>query len=187
MKIKLCLIALVLLVACMFLVCDKDEHYDIQGRVIDAMTHQPVEGAVVAIKWERYKWVIPLFLSERARDYGTSEWVTDAQGRFVLQKYPHGTFFMGVYKEGYVCWGSKKIYHPEGKTYEEKYVRRWWFTVKDGMTIELQPITGNDFPVLEHARFVSIVNDLVEGRKFADITLGLRKVEREDYLKRTKK
>lgn len=187
MKFSSGFIALMLLVACMTMGCDKDEHFDIQGRVIDSTTQKPVEGAVVAIKWERYKWVIPPFLSDRARDYGTSEWVTDAQGRFVLPKYPHGTYFMGAYKEGYVCWGSKKVYNPGGKTYDEKYVQRKWFRVKDGMTIELQPITGKDFPVLEHARFIYSVSDLVEGRKFSDTTLGERKKYREDYLKRTKK
>ena len=178
MKINSGLIALMLLAACMSIGCDKDEHYDIRGRVVDAMTNKPVEGAVVAIKWERYKWAVPPFLSDRARDYGTSEWLTDAQGRFVIPKYPHGTYFMGAYKEEY---------NPKGKTYDEKYVQRKWFRVKDGMKIELQPITGKDFPVLEHARFIASVNRQVEGRKFADITLGERRKYEEDYIKRIKK
>jgi hypothetical protein len=90
-------------------------HYMVKGQVIDAVTKQPVEGAVVAIKWERYQFTPAGLPPNRAR-YGTSEAVTDAQGLFSVPKYPIGDHFMGIYKEGYICWSSEKIYNPEGKT-----------------------------------------------------------------------
>ncbi len=158
MKTKSVLIIFTLLVVCMPSGCDKDKHYPVQGRVIDAVTRQPVEGAVVAVNWVRYKFSPPGLGTNKER-YGTSESITDTQGQFVIPNYVHGSCFMGIYKQGYVCWSSKKVYNPKGRTYEEKYKRRKGFRVEDGMVIELQPIEKEGFPVLEHARFVMLVND----------------------------
>jgi hypothetical protein len=144
-------------------------HYTIQGKVLDSETRQPVAGAVVAIKWERYQFTPPGLPPNRTR-YGTSESITDAQGQFSIPKYPFADHFMGVYKHGYVGWSSEEVYHPEGKTYEEKYVWREKRQVNDGMVIELVPIIHEGFPVLEHARFVNSIARYAQGTKFSIAT-----------------
>lgn len=148
---------------------DWDKHYPIQGKVIDAQTRRPVVGAVVGIYWVREKWGFPGLGSNRER-YGSSDAVTDAEGRFSIPKYPHGSHVMGVYKEGYLCWSSEKQYHPEGRTDEEKYVRRIWHRVKKGMVVELEPINGNNFPAYEHARFVSLLGSRIWSARFFQAT-----------------
>lgn len=158
-------------------------HYTVKGNLVDAQTRQPVEGAVVAVNWVRYKWTPPGLPTDRER-YGTSESVTDAQGQFTISKYPFGSYFMGVYKQGYVCWSSEEIYNPEGRTYEEKYTYRKSHQVEDGMVIELVPIKGDDFPVLEHAKFVSILRFPLESRMFSDATQKEDDICSKEYRKR---
>ena len=162
-------------------------HYTIKGQVVDALSNQPVQGAVVAINWQRYKLLSPPgYGPERVR-YGTTDTVTDAQGSFTITKYMVGEFIMGVYTPGYICWSNETIFNPEGKTYKEMFLSRENLSLKDGMVIELQPIEKEGFPVLEHSRFIAGVNRRIESRKFADFTLGQRKIEREDYIRRNKK
>lgn len=159
-----------------FLMTGCGMHYTVKGQVVDAATRQPVEGAVGAVKWVRYKWT-PSGLPLDKEEYGTSEFVTDAKGKFSVLKYPFVSHFMGVYKEGYVCWSSEKIYNPEGKTYEEKYVWHKGHQVEDGMVIELVPIRGENFPVLEHAKFVSGVRTQAQGRNFTKATIKKLQLE----------
>ncbi|MDA8142266.1 MAG: hypothetical protein M0036_26770 [Desulfobacteraceae bacterium] len=154
---------LLLAVSLLFSGCSRN--YPIEGQVIDAETRKPVEGAVVAINWIRYKWTLPGLPTQKDR-FGTTECITGSQGRFTVPKYPFGSHFMGIYKEGYVCWSSEAAYDPQGQTYEQKYAQRIWHRVKDGMVIELIPIKGKDFPVLEHARFVNNVAEQVESLQF---------------------
>ncbi|MFZ2631633.1 MAG: carboxypeptidase-like regulatory domain-containing protein [Desulfosalsimonadaceae bacterium] len=110
-----------------------------QGRVLDATTGQPIEGAAVAIYWVNEKWGPPGLPTPR--DFlGTTETLTDAQGDFTIPRYIWRTHYMGVYKEGYVCWSSEDIFNPYGKTYEEIFQKRFWHRVSNNMTIELQPM-----------------------------------------------
>jgi hypothetical protein len=162
-------------------------HYTVKGQVVDAVTRQPVQGAVVAINWWRYKLFSPITYGRDRVEYGASDSVTDGQGVFAIPKYLAGEFVMGVYKAGYICWSSQTIFSPEGKTYKEMYLPRQNFNPHNGMVIELQPIAGKGFPVVKHSRFVAGVNRRIESRKFADITLKERKIDEEDYIKRNKK
>jgi hypothetical protein len=167
MKLKITIGCLIWMAAVTMTGCGM--HHMVDGQVLDAVTRQPVQGAVVAVKWVRYKPTPPGLPTNKER-YGTSESVTDLQGQFTIPKYSFGSHFMGVYKQGYVCWSSETIYNPDGKTYEQKYVYRKSHQVKDGMIIELVPISEGDFPVLEHANFVSNVRRPLGGRKFSDAT-----------------
>ena len=145
-KVKLAM--LLMMMAPLFASCGL--HHNIKGNVIDAHTGEPVEGAVVAINWIRYKLAPPGLPTPKAR-YGTTEDVTDAQGSFTIPNYPIGTHFMGVYKTGYICWSSEIIFNPQGKDEDEMFVHRWE-KVKNGMVVKLEPKTG-DFPDVKHASF----------------------------------
>jgi hypothetical protein len=146
---KLSPLIMALIMVPMFSACGM--HYNIKGTVIDAQTEQPVEGAVVAIHWLRYK-LGPPGLPTPKEYYGTTERLTDAQGGFTIPKYTFGTPFMGVYKKGYVCWSSEILFNQQGKTEDEMYVHRL-VKVKNGMVVKLEP-KDESFPTVEHAYFV---------------------------------
>jgi len=126
-------------------------HYNIKGKVVDAQTGEPVEGAVVAIKWIRYKLAPPGLPTPKER-YGTTERLTDTQGGFTIPKYTFGTHFMGIYKKGYVCWSSNTLFNQQGKTEDEMFVHRW-VKIRNGMVVKLEPKDGT-FPAVKHAIFV---------------------------------
>ena len=185
-------IAWIILLVSAFLITGCGAHYNVNGRVVDATTQQPVEGAVVAIKWIRYKLSPPGLQSNKER-YGTSESVTDETGTFSIPKYTIGEHVMGVYKKGYVCWDSEAIFNPEGKTREEMFVKRRHHKVKSGMVIELHPITVDEYS-FEHASFTMRVRNGIDGSPiFSKAISDLRKVyriqmqkSREEMIKRKK-
>ncbi|MFZ2629949.1 MAG: hypothetical protein WA081_10800 [Desulfosalsimonadaceae bacterium] len=116
----------------------------VSGRVVDANTGEPIEGAAVAIEWIHYKWGPPGLPTPR--EYlGTTVMLTDPQGSFTIPRYLWRSYYMGVYKEGYICWSSEDIFNPYGKTYEEIFPKRFWHRVTNNMTIELEP-TPIDIP-----------------------------------------
>ncbi len=109
------------------------------GRVVDANTGQPIEGAVVGIYWVHYKLGPPGMPTPKDR-IGTTETLTDVQGDFSIPRYLWRSHYMGVYKKGYICWNSEDIFNPYGKTYEQMYPKRDWQGVNNNMLIELEPI-----------------------------------------------
>lgn len=155
----------VLLVACMITNCGI--HYRISGRVIDAETKEPIEGAVVAINWSRYKWLSAPGLGANRVKYGSTDSVTDSDGNFVIVKYMVGESFMGIYKPGYICWSNRSVFNPTGKTHKEMYLERDSYAVDAGMVVELQPIDKEGFPIYEHARFVAGLNYPLGSEKFS--------------------
>lgn len=157
---KLGLAIVLLLMAPLFASCGM--HHNIKGKVINAQTGEPVQGAVVAIKWIRYKLAPPGYPTPKER-YGTTEDITDAQGGFTIPKYTIGTHFMGVYKTGYVCWSSDTIFNPDGENEDEIFVHRWE-NVKNGMVVELEP-KSEDFPWIKHASFIQSVGTKLSSPK----------------------
>lgn len=118
----------------------------ITGQVVDAETGKPIEKAAVHIEWLKSGSGPPgLAGYERVE---VAEDLTDAQGRFKIPKY--STWFkdysMAVYKKGYVCWGSKKIF----PTYEE----RKGFKLKNGMVIKLERFK-EEYSKEKHADFTT--------------------------------
>ena len=77
MQYKLTIGFLMLLAALTMTGCGM--HHLVDGKVINATTRQPVEGAVVAVNWVRYKPTPPGLPTNKER-YGTIEAVTDRQG-----------------------------------------------------------------------------------------------------------
>jgi hypothetical protein len=180
---KLKLLLMLLIFTPLFASCGM--HYNIKGKVIDARTGEPVEGAVVAINWIRYKIAPPGLPTPKER-YGTAEDLTDAQGVFTIPKYPIGTHYMGVYKSGYVCWSSDRIFNPQGKTDDERIIHHWE-KISNGMVVKLEPKTI-DFPEVKHASFVSTVGIRLSSPKpkFNDATKEERSIEME-YIRRRMK
>ncbi|MBI5550298.1 MAG: carboxypeptidase regulatory-like domain-containing protein [Desulfobacterales bacterium] len=149
-------------------------NYPIQGQVVDAETGQPVEGAVVAVRWTHY-YLTPM---GTARDeYGTTEVITDAQGHFTVPKYPFASHFMGAYKKGYICWSSEDIFKTEGDPASYGSYGRLWHRVKDGMVVEIAPIKRPSFPEFEHARFTNNVRRMLDSLKFSTVTHSEYEIE----------
>ena len=146
-QLKLALV--LLLMAPWFFSCGV--HYSVDGKVMDAKTGKPVQGAVVAVNWQRTKLGIP-GLPVPYQNYGTFESVTDANGIFTIPKYLIGHHFMAVYKSGYICWSSRTIFNPEGKDWKEMFKRRYGHRVKSDMVVQLEPKSG-EFPEAKHASF----------------------------------
>jgi hypothetical protein len=147
----------------------------VKGRVVDAVTGEPVEGAAVAIKWVHEKWGPPGLPTPKDR-LGTTETLTDAQGDFTIPCYIWRTHNMGVYKKGYICWSSETKFNPLGKTYEEMYQTRYWHSVSNGMTIQLEPMP-NGLTVEsreKHAHFTVDVQTLLSTSGFGYFDEAIR-------------
>jgi hypothetical protein len=138
-------------------------NYSIDGKVVDADTGQPIEGAVVAVNWQRTQLGIPGLPVPREK-YGTFESVTDATGAFTLPKFLIGHHYMAAYKKGYICWSSETIFKPEGKDWKEMFAPRHGHRVKNGMVLELAIETA-DFPEEKHAQFVQRVGTRLSSPK----------------------
>ncbi len=143
-KKKIVFILLIILVLCFFIgTCFAKSM--ITGRVIDAETGKPVENAVFYICWYR-ETGLPGLLS--GKEIETSEGYTDAEGYFKVPQY--STFInhyqLAVYKKGYVCWASDKIF----PTWEERND----FRPKNKMVIKLE-ILKEEYSKEDHARFTT--------------------------------
>ncbi len=126
-----------------------------KGHVVNAVTGQPVAGAAVAIYWVHKKIGVP-GLPTPEDILGTTETLTGARGDFTIPRYlgSRRRHFMGVYKEGYICWSSETTFNPRGKIYEEIFQKRG-HSVGGGMVIQLQPMPA-DIPSEmreQHANF----------------------------------
>ncbi|MDA8139426.1 MAG: hypothetical protein M0036_12310 [Desulfobacteraceae bacterium] len=162
-------------------------HYMVKGQVVDAVTKQPIEGAVVAVEWYYIQWMSCLIpLTSGHETVANADSITDADGMFTIPRYHHittGGHFMGAYKEGYICWNNEEFFNPDGKTTEEMFTPRRDPGVYEGMVIELEPIKKEGFPVLEHAKFVSSIRDRVAAENFFFATKKEREIESESNRK----
>lgn len=126
--------------------------YMVKGQVVDAKNGKPIKGASIAIHWIGKK--TDAFFAPYANGGYTIEKtkeVSDVEGFFIIPKYVVYTEYeMGVYKKGYVCWSSRKIF-LKGEPIKD----RTDYRVRDGMVIELEPFTATDMKVrARHASFV---------------------------------
>jgi len=122
----------------------------IQGQVVDDETGKPIEGAAVAIKWYKYKFGPPY--ASGYKKIETAEDFSDADGFFELPKFTFKQHFMGVYKTGYVCWNTEKIFHPDRLFYKTRFEKRKDHKLKNGMVVKLAPFKDT-YPRDKHARF----------------------------------
>lgn len=143
-------------------------HYNVKGRVVDAVSGDPIEGASVAIRWtdvefgQRFApYSSGVYLIEKAKD------TSDADGYFTIPKYPNKMFDMGVYKKGFVCWSSDTDFLA-------KKLKKPIEAVKNGMVVKLEPFTA-DIIRERHASFTVSVSFAAGGLE------GIEEEEKIDY------
>jgi len=139
----------------------------IRGRVVDAETGEPVEGAVYAIHWFRFHGCcmgIKVGDGSGYEKLEVADGFTDAEGYFEIPKYQPTLFMspifrMGVYKKGYAVWDDEKIVRwdevdeyyagKKERKIEDRLLRRW--ELKDGMVIRLDPWKDSYSPYTRYA------------------------------------
>jgi hypothetical protein len=126
----------------------------VRGRVMDAETQQPIQGAAVAIRW-----------FSDGSEQQPAETVTldavqalsDEKGIIKIPQYPDRKYILGVYKNGYICWSSRDIFSiASGAPGAEIYHKRKNHQLKEGMTIDLTPLNKR-YPRNLHAGFTMMV------------------------------
>lgn len=92
----------------------------INGRVVDAETQQPIEGAIVLVEWTKKHG----FGDAWTESYKVVEVVSDKEGRVKIDgcnslfvEQPDIT----VYKKGYVAWNDERIF----PSYDRRTDFRW--------------------------------------------------------------
>lgn len=153
------IVILLLLSFILFVVwVESEQRFLVRGRVVDASTGKPIEGASVAIHWAG------THLSALIVTYASGTYLiedasakSDKDGYFEIPKYFLKSFEMGVYKKGYVCWSNDYIFLKGGRGEIRK-----GFRVKNGMTIKLEPFT-EEYPRFEHAGFIDAVASATRG------------------------
>jgi len=127
----------------------------INGRVLDADTHQPIKGAAVAIRWiadtpGQERGITATFASYQA--------LSDDKGVFQLPEYPKKRYILGVYKHGYICWSSQDIFlNDQDAAVTGEYRKRKNHYFGDGMKVELEPFKPQGFVRDLHAGFTVMV------------------------------
>lgn len=98
----------VLAIGLIFLTCGC--YPGITGKVVDAQTGKPIEGAVVVAEWSITKGFLGLYYSET---YKVNETVTDQDGKFSLSGVYNPLVerpqFV-IYKKGYIAWRNDRIF-----------------------------------------------------------------------------
>lgn len=93
---------------------------EITGRVVDAETGEPIEGAVVLVEWTITKGLPGMSYSE---SYEVKEALTDKEGKIrisgVLNPLVKG--HVTVYKKGYVAWDDRFIFPDYKKRTDFKW------------------------------------------------------------------
>jgi hypothetical protein len=142
--------------------------YNVRGRVVEAETGKPVEGAVVAIQWGTYDIMTQLtLLSSGWVTIAEYETLTDDDGYFDISGHLFREYYMGAYKKGFICWDSETVFMPEGKDFKEMFVPREDFSFGRGMVIELEPFKEH-YPKYAHAHFTTVVDTKCSGGPMFD-------------------
>lgn len=131
-------------------------YFPISGRVIDAETDQPIEGAVVLVEWTKTHGIG----DHSTESYKVVEVVSDKEGKFELSGC-FGPFVnepdVTVYKKGYVAWNNKYIFPDQ--------TRRNDFAWKYGYLFKMDKFKlGYSF--IKHQSFIDVAASLSsEARK----------------------
>ena len=117
----------------------------ITGRIIDAETQQPIEGAIVLVEWTKTHGY-PFSATTSFKD---EEVVSDSSGKVELSgifnpfvNFPQVT----VYKQGYVAWNSRFIFPPG-------YTKRTDFAWRDGYVFCLEQFRS-EYKYKDHVGFI---------------------------------
>lgn len=152
----------------------------IKGKVIDNVTGNPIDNALVVVQWTRPDihsiegWSI-----EVIKNY---EVLTDKEGVFTIKDTPMNPFAnppkLIIYKEGYIPWANDSIFPGKMKSEHE------W---KNNVTYKLDHFTNN-FTARELDGFLRIVhggNELPKFEALSDHVSRRAQAERdaETYIK----
>ena len=132
-----------------------EQRFVVKGRVVEANTGKPIEGVSIAIRWTGHHF--SAFYSSGSYEIEKARTTSDKEGYFKIPKYFLKSSYMGVYKKGYVCWNNEDIFLKDGLV-----IKRKGFRVKNGMTIQLEPMTSR-YPRFEHASFIEAVSGSTGG------------------------
>ena len=121
----------------------------VTGKVVDAETNKPIPDAAVHIFWTKPGSGPPGLRGEVKVDM--AETITDSAGRFEVPKYNtySHNYNMAVYKTGYVCWSSRKVF----PSYEE----RRGFKLRNGIVIALEHFNP-EYSRSKHADFTLVAS-----------------------------
>ena len=159
---------LLLLLGLSLIGCDRE----FEGKVIDAETDKPIEGAVVLVEWTATKGLPGLTHTESVK---VIEAVTDKEGKFIITGALKHTPHVTIYKKGYVAWNNKYIF-PD-------YKKRTDFKLKNGQVFRLERFKSV-YSFLAHQSFVERAIHVQLGTKSKDLFLTLYEdAEREKVLK----
>ncbi len=123
--------------------------HNIKGRVLNAETGQPIEGAVVSIHWYYYRLSHQLIgFTSGYKKIAVYETLSDPNGYFESTRHLKGEHDFAVYKKGYVCWYEDYIFKKK-----KKKKKREDYKLKDDMIIKLEPLK-KQYDLYEHAKFV---------------------------------
>lgn len=126
----------------------------VRGRVVDAETRKPIEGAAVAIRWYSDNSTPQ---TNKTGTIAAVQALSNDNGEFKIPEYPKRQHILGIYKSGYICWSSKDIFWANsGKDTKLKYRQRQRHRIKDGMEVELIPLKNMHSRDL-HAGFTVMV------------------------------
>lgn len=149
----------------------------VTGQVVDAVTGEPIEGAAVLIDWWEPGPGPPGLAGSHQLEW--KEALSDAQGRFTVPR--HSTFGsakefnMAVYKKGYVCWNSQKVF-PSNKAREG-------FSLKNGMKIILEPFR-DEYSNEEHAFFTVYLAPTVSSKIYEDAIVNEKEIAAQVMMKK---
>lgn len=130
----------------------------INGRVVDAETRHPIEGAAVAIRWYENNDSND---SAKTRTVDVNQGLSDAEGKFKFPRHPEKNYVMGVYKEGYICWSSHSSFSNSN---ESVAVPKAGMRVQNNMVVQLERLKGGDSDD-QHASYTVLVAEEVTASK----------------------
>jgi hypothetical protein len=130
----------------------------IKGRVVDAETQYPIEGAAVAIRWYENQ---DSNGSAKNRTIGVDQGLSDAEGTFKFPHHQDKNYVMGVYKEGYICWSSRSSFSNGARSVA---VPKTDSPVQNDMVVQMERLKGGHSED-QHASFTVLVAEEVTTSK----------------------
>jgi len=118
---------------------------EITGKVIDAETGLPIEGAIVLVEWTVTKGLPGMTYHE---SYKVAEIVTDNEGKVTISGVSNLLINppdVTVYKNGYVAWNSNFIFPG--------YKKRADFKWQNGAVFKLEKFKAQ-YSFIEHQSFI---------------------------------
>lgn len=155
MKKKLASLSVVVLLVTVFLMLRPSSYPPITGTVVDAVTGQPIEGAVVLVEWTKTHGIGEHW----TESFKVEEAVTNKEGKFTVAGLDARSVNppnLTIYKKGYVAWNNEYIFPG--------YKKREDFSWRSGYVFRLEHFK----PEYLHSDHISFIHRSIRlglGRK----------------------